>query len=43
MIKKLIPTLNRVLVKKFEVEAKTASGIILQNADKSNQIGKIFI
>lgn len=29
MIKKLIPTLNRVLVKKFEIEAKTASGIIL--------------
>jgi len=29
MIKKLIPTLNRVLVKKFEIEAKTKSGIIL--------------
>ena len=29
MIKKLIPSLNRVLVKKFEIEAKTKSGIIL--------------
>jgi co-chaperonin GroES (HSP10) len=29
MIKRLIPTLNRVLIKKLEVEAKTASGIIL--------------
>jgi len=30
MIKRLIPTLNRVLVKKLEIEAKTTSGIILQ-------------
>ena len=29
MIKRLIPTLNRVIVKKFEIQAKSASGIIL--------------
>jgi chaperonin GroES len=34
--KRLIPTLNRILIRKFEVENKTKSGIILQeNSDKT--------
>jgi co-chaperonin GroES (HSP10) len=30
--KKLLPTLNRVLVQRIEPQTKTASGIILQKA-----------
>jgi len=40
--KKFLPTLNRVLVKKFEQEARTASGIILQEAADKNVIGEVI-
>lgn len=39
--KKLLPCLNRVLVKRFEQEARTASGIILQEVADKNVIGEI--
>ncbi len=39
--KRLLPTLNRVLVKRFEQEARTASGIILQEAADKNVLGEI--
>jgi co-chaperonin GroES (HSP10) len=42
MIKKLIPTLNRILVRKVEVEAKTASGIILQNKASLANLGEVL-
>ncbi len=36
VFKRLIPTFNRVLIRKIEAEAKTKSGIILQeSADKT--------
>ena len=33
--KKLLPTLNRILVKKIEPQTKTSSGIILQKAESN--------
>lgn len=39
--KKLLPSLNRILVKRFEQEARTASGIILQEAADKNVIGEV--
>jgi co-chaperonin GroES (HSP10) len=39
MIRRLIPTANRILVKKIEVEAKTASGILLQKGAAKNDLG----
>ena len=42
MIKKLIPTMNRILVRKIEVEAKTASGIILQNKASLANLGEVL-
>lgn len=40
--KRLLPTLNRVLIKKIEQEARTASGIILQEAADKNVVGEVF-
>ena len=40
--KRLIPLMNRVLVKKFEPTTKTAGGIILQNATEKNPVGVII-
>lgn len=42
MIKKLIPTMNRILVRKIEVEAKTASGIILHNKGNLANVGEVL-
>ena len=40
--KRLLPTLNRVLVRRIEQEARTASGIILQEASDKNVVGEII-
>lgn len=40
--RRLLPTLNRVLVKRIEQEARTASGIILQEAQDKNVLGEII-
>ena len=42
MIKKLIPTMNRILVRKAELDAKTASGIILQNKATLANLGEVL-
>lgn len=34
--KRVLPTLNRILIKKLEPQAKTASGIILQKGGDNN-------
>ena len=39
--KKLLPTLNRVLIKRFEKETTTASGIILKEASTSLHYGEV--
>lgn len=39
--KRLLPCLNRILVKRFEQEARTASGIILQEAADKNVVGEV--
>ena len=39
--KRLLPTFNRILVKKFEKEAKTASGILLQSAPEKESYGEV--
>jgi chaperonin GroES len=39
--KRLIPTLNRVLVRKLEAETVTKSGIILSQPDDKTPIGVI--
>eukprot|EP01015_Nassula_variabilis_P022948 TRINITY_DN424_c0_g1_i3.p1 TRINITY_DN424_c0_g1~~TRINITY_DN424_c0_g1_i3.p1 ORF type:complete len:106 (+),score=36.49 TRINITY_DN424_c0_g1_i3:3-320(+) len=41
LFKRLSPTLNRVLIKRIEAQSKTPSGIILQEADKSNIFGEV--
>jgi chaperonin GroES len=42
VFKRLLPTLNRVLVRKIEPQTKTASGIILQKGqDNTNTYGVI--
>ena len=40
--KKLIPTFNRILVKKFEAETKTKSGILLTQAPDTNIVAKVI-
>lgn len=39
--KKLVPLFNRVLIKKVEVVNKSPGGIILQENDKSDNIGEV--
>lgn len=39
--KRLLPTFNRILIRKLEQEAKTASGIILQEATDKNVVGVV--
>lgn len=41
VFKRVLPTLNRILVKKIEPQTKTASGIILQKGGESNLYGTI--
>ena len=40
--KKLVPLLNRVLVKKFEPATKTKSGIILSSKEGFQNIGQVI-
>ena len=40
-IAKLIPTLNRIIVKKIEQQTKTASGIILNDTSANVQYGVV--
>lgn len=42
VFKKLIPTFNRVVVKKFEAEAKSKAGIILQEASDKITYGEVI-
>lgn len=42
VFKKLLPTLNRVLVRKIEQESKTATGILLSSSPDNNPIGEIM-
>eukprot|EP00825_Cyclidium_porcatum_P039297 TRINITY_DN472_c0_g1_i4.p2 TRINITY_DN472_c0_g1~~TRINITY_DN472_c0_g1_i4.p2 ORF type:complete len:139 (+),score=37.49 TRINITY_DN472_c0_g1_i4:41-457(+) len=39
--KKLLPTLNRILVKKFDIINKTKSGIILEKPQDTNHIAQV--
>ena len=39
--KRIIPVLNRILIKKIEPQTKTSSGIILQQPESQN-LGKII-
>jgi chaperonin GroES len=40
--RRLIPTLNRIVVKKIEVENKTKSGIILTQKEEPVNIGEVI-
>ena len=40
--KKLLPTLNRVIIKRFEQETKTASGIILKESSSNLFCGEVM-
>lgn len=39
---RLVPSLNRILVKKIQQEAKSKSGIILQEASNANSYGVVI-
>lgn len=39
--KRLIPTLNRILVKRFEKETKTAGGILLKESSSALYMGEV--
>ncbi|EAR93616.1 10 kDa chaperonin (macronuclear) [Tetrahymena thermophila SB210] len=41
VFKRLVPTFNRILVKKFEAETKTRTGIILQDPADKTAYGEI--
>ena len=41
VFKRLIPTFNRILVRKFEVPNKTSSGIILTKEEDRNQVAEV--
>jgi chaperonin GroES len=40
--KRILPTLNRIVIKKLEPQTKTASGIILQKGGESNTYGTVI-
>ena len=39
---KFLPTLNRVLIKKFEAQLNTKSGIILKSAADKTSVGEVI-
>lgn len=41
LFKKLVPTMNRVLVKRVEPELKRQSGLILQQAEDKSVVGEV--
>lgn len=41
VFKRILPTLNRVVIRKLEPQTKTASGIILQKGDSANSFGTV--
>jgi len=42
LFKRILPTLNRIVIKKIEPQTKTASGIILQKGGESNAYGTVI-
>jgi chaperonin GroES len=42
VFKRILPTLNRVVIRKLEPQTKTASGIILQKSDTTNSFGTVI-
>lgn len=42
VFKRLVPSLNRIVVRKFEAETKSRSGIILQDPTDKTAFGEVI-